>query len=161
MKTVKGSAIASSIYRDQNRNYGPRFAVDGLWSTKSFQIFNSKIEKLPWLQWNLPNRTDVIGVAISDKWSITTFKNATTHSTNDVPNIEVRAGTTPIHGEYKGLITENQFCGRVAVRGGEDRVYTIMCEKSIQSDYITIQMIDDNVSLRINELEVIENLEGK
>ena len=40
-------------------------------------------------------------------------------------------------------------------------MYTIMCDKSIQSDYITIQMIDDNVSLRINELEVIENLEGK
>ena len=102
-----------------------------------------------------------MGIAISDRYSITAFKNTTTHSANDLVNIEIRAGITPIHGSYKGLIRANELCGKIEVRGGEDRVYTIMCEKSIQSDYITVQMIDDDVMLYINELEVIDHLEGK
>lgn len=161
LNIVKGSAIASSINRDQNRKYGPGFAIDGLWATKGYNIFTSKVEKLPWLQWKLPNRTHIIGLAISDRYAIAPFKNHTTHSTNDLLNIEVRAGALPIYGGYKGIIRSNQLCGRIEVRGGEDRVYTIMCGKSIYTNYITVQLIDDGVALHINELEVIDHLEGK
>ena len=75
-------------------------------------------------------------------------------------NIEVRAGTTPIPGNYKGPIRKNTLCGKIEVRGGEDRVYTTMCDTSIDADYITVQVMDDDATLYINELEVIDHLEG-
>ena len=76
-------------------------------------------------------------------------------------SIEIRAGITRIHRSYKGPIRTNKLCGRIEVRGGEDRAYTIMCETSIDADYITVQMMDDDATLYINELEVIDHLEGK
>ena len=39
-------------------------------------------------------------------------------------------------------------------------MYTIMCGTSIEADYITVQMMDDDATLYINELEVIGHLEG-
>ena len=159
LNIAKGSAIASSVFKDQRNRYGPRFSVDGEWSTRSYNIYTSKIEKLPWLQWNLPNRTKVFGVSISNEYGISQFKN-NTHK-NDLVNFEVRAGLRSIPENYNGKISINELCGTIEIRGGEDRVYPIICNKSILADYITIQMIDDDVMLQINELEVIKDADSK
>ena len=156
--TVKGNAISSSVYKDQSSKYSPRFAIDGLWVTRSYNIYTSKREKLPWLQWHLPNQTLIFGVSLSDEYGISPFDNKT-HK-DGLINIEVRAGISSLSASYKGKITINKLCARVEVRGGEDRVYPIVCENSILADYITVQVIDDNAILQINELEIIENSEG-
>ena len=113
---------------------------------------------MPWLQWHLPNQTLVAGLSLSDEYGISPFNNKS-HK-NDLINIEVRAGSSLIRKDYKGRITLNKLCARIEIRGGEDRVYPIICAKSILADYITIQMMDDNAMLQINELEVIEHSEG-
>jgi hypothetical protein len=118
------------------------------------------------LQWNLPNRTKVFGVSISNEYGISQFNN-NTHK-NDLVNFEVRAGLRSVSelsdfspGIHKGKIAINELCGTIEIRGGEDRVYPIICSKSILADYITIQMIDDNAMLQINELEVIKDADSK
>ena len=167
LKTAKGSAIASSVFKDQRNRYGPRFSIDGEWSTRSYNIYTSKVEKLPWLQWNLPNRTNVLGVSISNEYGISKFKN-NTHK-NDLVNFEVRAGLRSVseltgvthYLNHNAKISINELCGTIEIRGGEDRVYPIICSKSILADYITIQIIDDNAMLQINELEVIKEGDSK
>ena len=152
--------------KDQRNRYGPRFAVDGEWATRSYNVYTSKVEKMPWLQWNLPNRTNVFGISISNEYGISKFKNNT--NKNELVNFEVRAGLrsmsdlpdfAPEH--YNGKISINELCGRIEIRGGEDRVYPIICSKSILADFITIQMIDDNAMLQINELELIKESKKK
>ena len=151
--------MASSIYKDQRDRYSPRFAVDGEWSTRSYNVYTSKIEKMPWLQWNLPNKTKIKGVSMSNEYGISKFKN-NTHK-NDLVKFEVRAGLSSLPETHKGKIAINQLCGKIEIRGGEDRVYPVICDKSILADYITIQVIDDNAMLQINELEIIEDTVGK
>ena len=84
----------------------------------------------------------------------------TTHK-NDLVNYEVRAGLSSLPANYKGRILKNVRCGRIEIRGGEDRVYPIVCDQAIIANYITIQIIDDNAVLQINELEVMDGKDGK
>ena len=156
---MKGSAIASSVYKDQRDRYSPRFAVDGDWSSRSYNVYTSKIEKMPWLQWNLPNKTRIKGISISNEYGISKFRNNTHKS--DLVNFEVRAGMTSLPEGHEGKITINQPCGKIEIRGGEDRVYPVVCDNSILADYVTIQVIDDNAMLQINELEIIIDNDGK
>ena len=76
-------------------------------------------------------------------------------------NFEVRAGMTSLPEGHEGKITINQPCGKIEIRGGEDRVYPVVCDNSILADYVTIQVIDDNAMLQINELEIIIDNDGK
>ena len=157
---VKGSAIASSVHKDQRMRYSPTFAIDGKWATRTYNIFTSKTEKMPWLQWKLPNRTKVAGVSISSEYGISKLHDNTTHK-NDLVNYEVRAGLSSLPANYKGRILKNVLCGRIEIRGGEDRVYPIVCDQAIIANYITVQIIDDNAVLQINELEVMDGKDGK
>ena len=121
-------------------------------------MFYSNREKLPWLQWKLPNETTVIGIAISDEYNISPFKNDT--AKEDLLNFEVRAGMTSLAPNFRGEINVNSLCGKVEKRGGEDRVYVVQCKEPIQARYVTVQLIDDNTILHINELEIIKASEG-
>ena len=40
-------------------------------------------------------------------------------------------------------------------------MYPVVCDNSILADYVTIQVIDDNAMLQINELEMIIDNDGK
>ena len=140
--------------------YSPTFAIDGKWATRTYNMYTSKTEKMPWLQWKLPNRTKVAGVSISSEYGISKLHDNTTHK-NDLVNYEVRAGLSSLPANYKGRILKNVRCGRIEIRGGEDRVYPIVCDQAIIANYITIQIIDDNAVLQINELEVMDGKDGK
>ena len=96
---------------------------------------------------------------MSNEYGISKFRN-NTHK-NDLVKFEVRAGLSSLPETHKGKIAINQLCGKIEIRGGEDRVYPVICDKSILADYITIQVIDDNAMLQINELEIIEDTVGK
>ena len=109
---------------------------------------------MPWLQWKLPSRTHVVGVSISDVSQSSKFDNKT-HKT-ELVNYEIRAGLSSLPKNHQGEIVLNTLCGRVEIRGGEDRVYPIVCNESILADYLTVQVRDDNAMLKINELEIIK-----
>ena len=158
MIVVKGSAIASSVHKDQRMRYSPTFAIDGKWETRTYNMYTSKKEKMPWLQWKLPNRTKVAGVSISSEYGISKLHDNTTHK-NDLVNYEVRAGLSSLPANYKGRILKNVRCGSIEIRGGEDRVYPIVCDQAIIANYITIQIIvasDQN----IRDLVKILNRDG-
>ena len=40
-------------------------------------------------------------------------------------------------------------------------MYPVICDNGILADYVTIQVIDDNAMLQINELELIIDNDGK
>ena len=96
---------------------------------------------------------------MSNEYGISKFRNNT--HINDLVKYEVRAGLSSLPEAHTGKIAINQLCGQIEIRGGEDRVYPVICEKSILADYITIQVIDDNALLQINELELIKDTDGK
>ena len=114
---------------------------------------------MPWIQWNLQNRTSIKGISISNEYGISKYKNIT-HK-DELVNFEVRAGLTSLPETHSGKIQINQLCGTMEIRGGEDRVYPVICDKSIRADYVTIQVMDDNAMLQINELEIIKDIDGK
>ena len=76
-------------------------------------------------------------------------------------NFEVRVGNEPVSHGTKDRILSNELCGKFVRYDDNDRkVYMIMCEKQFFVEYVTIQIIEKNVQLAINELEVITTSEG-
>ena len=149
--TVTGSAISSSIYVDDDEKWGPKNAIDGLWSDTEGLLFRSKIEHMPWIQWHLPNTTNMIGIMIS---------NRNRHSDGYLKHVEVRAGTAYVESDFTGKMKINDQCGTLDGPGKDRRVYTIMCKNEIKADYVSVQILDLNSTLQINELEIIHKSEG-
>ena len=106
---------------------------------------------MPWLQWNLPERTKVAGVTIS----------ASRFQGELLKNLEVRAGSYALDSSFKGKIGINKLCGKFLGPGANRRSYTILCEEPISADFITIQTLENKTQLQINEVELITTEEGK
>ena len=105
---------------------------------------------MPWLQWRLPSKTKIAGVTMS------------TPSTGGdlLRNVEVRVGNTKVDSEFRGRISVNKLCGEFLGPGNNRRAYTIVCGSYIQADFITVQILNSNAKLQINELELITSFEG-
>ena len=146
-----GNFSSSSIFDDKSQHWGPQYAADGKWSKNNEGIFSSKTERMPWLQWQLPEKENVVGITIS------------TPSVEGelLRNVEIRAGTTKLEAGYRGKISTNTFCGKFSGPGGNRRAYTILCESKILADFISIQMLEENSQLQINELELVTSSTGK
>lgn len=129
---------------------GPEFAIDGHWSNSLERMFVSNKENMPWFQWHLPNHEDIIGIYISD---VNGYKKFET-------KIEVRAGINQVDSDFKGKIGINTLCKQMPIFGGEDKVHSVICDKHILAEFVTIQIIDANTTIQINELEIIRNSEG-
>ena len=107
---------------------------------------------MPWIQWHLPNTTNMIGVMISSR----------NRYTNDqLKHLEIRAGTSFVEKDFTGKMKINELCGTFDGPGKDRRVYTIMCTTDIKADYVTLQILDLNATLQINELEIITKSQGK
>ena len=106
---------------------------------------------MPWLQWHLPEKENVVGITIS----------IPSVGGELLRNVEVRAGLTNVNPEHKGKISENKFCGKFVGPGGNRRAYTILCESKISANFITIQMLEENSQLQINELELVTSSTGR
>ena len=106
---------------------------------------------MPWLQWHLPEKENVVGITIS------------TPSVGGelLRNMEIRAGTKKLEPGFRGKISENILCGKFTGPGGNRRAYTITCESNILADFITIQMLEENSQLQINELELVTSSTGR
>ena len=151
--TDTGSAIASSTYLNDTARWGPENAIDGLWSSSPGYLFRSNEEDMPWIQWHLPKSTNVAGIMISNRNS---------DGGELLKHVEIRAGSAFLDQSlgFTGKININELCGTFVGPGSDRRVYTVMCEKEILADYVSLQILDLKATLQINELEIITKAQG-
>ena len=154
---VPGSALSSSIRRNQKQNYGPQFAVDNMWSFDCVQCENtfiSRKEDSPWLQWHLPVKRNISGVRVS-------FSNVVDNNQLSKTYI-IRTADDPVLFKKNRVLAKNEVCGKLIVDFPVDerKVYTIMCKTNLLAEYITIQSVDKSTKLAINEIEIISSNEG-
>ena len=154
---VPGSALSSSIRRNQKQNYGPQFAVDNMWSFDCVQCENtfiSKKEDSPWLQWHLQIKRNISGVRISFSKVVDNNQSSKTYI--------IRTANDPVLFKNNRVLAKNDVCGKLIVDFPVDerKVYTIMCNKNLLAEYITIQSVDKSTKLAINEIELISSNEG-
>ena len=114
-------------------------------------MFSSKTEHFPYIQWHLANRTKIRGIVIS---------NPNRQGGENLKDVEIRAGLAYVDDSATGKLRLNDYCGRYEGPGSNRRAYTIMCDKDIEADYITLQILDNNATLQINEMEIIKASEG-
>ena len=72
-------------------------------------------------------------------------------------NVEVRAGSDDIKtdAKFSGTITINHLCNKFSGTAQAGRAETIYCSSPIMANYITVQILDDDSILEINEMDVI------
>ena len=107
---------------------------------------------MPWIQWHLPKTTQMIGIMISSRNRL---------SAGQLKHLEVRAGTSFVEDNFTGKMRINELCGSFDGPGKNRRVYTIMCKNEIEADYVSLQILDLDSVLEINELEIIPKSQGK
>ena len=82
-------------------------------------------------------------------------------SSGQLPNIEVRAGMAATPAGFDGKIEVNTRCGAYEApteAGGE---FDIMCEEPILANFITVQMLNDDSVLPIDELKILKDANSK
>ena len=150
--TDSRNITSSSIHNNDKKNWGPEFITDGNFAYYGRNFFQSKKEDFPWIQWKLPMQFIIRGVNITlpTAWSSQRHR-----------NIEVRAGMATTEAEFAGKIEVNKKCGEYkgpSEAGGE---YSIMCAEPILADFVTVQLLDDNSVLRIDELRILKDVNSK
>ena len=146
--------MSSSILRNQKQNWGPQFAIDGVWSSERHEIFASKKEDFPWLQWHLPVKRNLSGVRVSFSNVGETKKSSKTFI--------IRIANDPVLFKKNRVLVKNEVCGKLIVDFPADdrKVYTIMCQNTLLAEYVTIQSVEKSMTLGINEIEIISAHDG-
>ena len=75
-------------------------------------------------------------------------------------DVEIRAGIDSVAADASKRIKINELCGTFKGPGVNRRVYTVMCKKEIVANYVTLQIVDTDSILQINELEIIPASKG-
>ena len=129
-------ARASSEYPSPTNQWGSKHAIDGIVSEESSDIFSSRSEDYPWLELEMPEG-NVSGVVIV--------------TTQTFQKVEIRAGMNSIQVGYKGILTINTKVAYFAGPAPDGQTFTIHFEMKIVAKFISIQCIDKDVFLEINE----------
>ena len=75
----------------------------------------------------------------------------------DFKDVEIRAGKMPLDLAFQGIIIVNDICGYYLGPGVNSAIYTIKCSHTIESNYITIQLISNEpTTLQLTEVLVNE-----
>ena len=141
--------IASSVYKNNQYEFGPEFAADGVRS-RSYS-FQSRRQKDPWIQWHMYTPKVITGIKISTRRDTGDSSNPRI----ELRNVTIRAGNFSTDRSFQGEITNNTLCGVFEGPGNISTTYTINCTKAIMARYITVQMLGNYTALQINELEVV------
>ena len=139
------NVTSSSIHGNNVEKWGPQLVIDGILSHSDKNFFHSELEDYPWLQWRLPRRIKMSGI---------TLKNRINCCGNHLRDVEIRAGMHSVERDFKGRITKNKVCGKFEGPGEYGGEYTINCDKEMLVDYITVQILDDNAILSINDIRI-------
>ena len=105
-----------------------------------------KKEDNPWLQWHLKEKVSVKELSISNRKD---------SYGNRLRQVELRAGVNGIHHSFRGRITTNELCGKFDGPGENGKEYIIKCKSPIVADYVTVQIVDKNSFLQLNEIYII------
>ena len=143
---------SSSVFENDTKRWGPDFVLDGVISHSVKNIFHSELEDYPWLQWHLPRQVKVLGI------TLTTRSDCCGERLQDV---EIRAGKNSVENSFKGRIKVNELCQNFAGPGETDKEHTIICDKPISAEYVTIQILDDRAILALNEIRLETVSHGK
>ena len=140
-------AVASSML---SMDTHPGFAIDG----KYYNIFYSDDEYLyPWIQTHLSKTTPVETVTIVNRISGPDQFD----SGYFLKDVEIRSGTDALIPYFQGPITINHLCGHFQGPGEGAGIYTIKCDNPVDSDYVTVQVFNQNNRiLQITEILVNE-----
>ena len=76
-------------------------------------------------------------------------------------DVQMRAGKNPVDKDYRGIIRINSLCGKFAGPGETARDHSVICDKPIIADYVTIQILDDRAILALNEIRIETVSHGK
>ena len=76
-------------------------------------------------------------------------------------DVQIRAGRNPVYKDYRGIIRINSLCGNFAGPGETARDHSVICDKPIKADYVTIQILDDRAILALNEIRIETVSHGK
>ena len=136
---------SSSVFENKTRLWGPEFTIDGILSRNDKGFFHSELEDYPWLQWHLPRQVKMIGITLTNRINC---------CGDHFRDVEIRAGKHPTKSGFKGQIKLNELCGKFAGPGETGQEHTIVCDNTISADYVTIQILDDNAILAINEMRI-------
>ena len=72
--------------------------------------------------------------------------------------VEVRVGHNQVKRTSQNLISKNSLCGKYAGPGSNGETVVINCNPSIEGKYVTIQTIDDKVTvINLAEVEIYGN----
>ena len=152
------SITSSSTRQDQEAEFGPQNAIDSHWANdryNDYKSFASKTESMPWIQWRLPNRTNIMGLVVSMPHADGPYD----LGASNFKNVEIRAGLEKIDSKARGPLTANTVCGKFDGPGVNRRAYLIVCDKNIVADFVSVQLLDNNATLSINELEIIKDID--
>ena len=77
------------------------------------------------------------------------------YDTKRFQNIEFRAGMTTVVDGFKGKLTINEKVGFFTGPAAPGQNYTILFDKTVLAKYITIQRMEENTILEINEVTLL------
>ena len=127
-----------------------QFAIDGKIATGNNLFFHSSTEDYPWLQ-----------IKVTGPQEVSVLKIVNRHGCcgNKLQNVEIRAGLNPVTSGFKGLLTQNEKVGFFTGPGVDGGTYNITFEARLTALYVTLQIIDRDSILQVNEATVTD--EGK
>ena len=148
---------SSSVNGNDQSKYGPQLIIDGKYYESAFRFFQSKKEDYPWVQWRLPWAVNVSGITIAIPGLLCP------NCAESFQMVEVRAGKMALDPDYQGRIGINKKCGTFKGPGKSKGQYKISCDDdaTILADFVTIQILDDNIVLGIDEIKIETGMQGK
>ena len=134
--------------------FDPKYAIDGRYwddfpdeEKSEAKIFRSTTEDYPWIEWSLPFLTPVKGVNLNFGGSMR--------------DIEIRAGNQTLGPRFEGKIDINIICDIFKGPSEVQEDYKLFCGDTILAKYVTIQILDDQANLDINEMKIESGPKGR
>ena len=105
-------------------------------------------EDHPWLQIHIPTQATIKAVTLVNRG----VRAKRSVGGEELQNVEVRAGSSPLPPGHSGPITINTVCGTFAGPGVTGENHTITCNTPIvDADYVTVQIMEIG-TLTLNEV---------
>ena len=122
--------------------YLPEYAVDGKISNDDFYFYHSSRQNYPWFEVETLERY-VAGVIIVPRTSCCAER---------FRNIEIRAGMSSVAYRSTGNLTINTRVAFFTGPATTSQNYTINFDQTVLAKYITLQRMEENCRLEINEV---------
>ena len=124
------TATSSTVFQNDLAKYAPELAADGLISNTANGFFMTEREKYSWLDLHLATPKRLIGIKITSRSDMYIA---------GIEKMEIRAGMDPASGD-KVLLTHNEKVGYYEGPAAQGETFTIMFDKTVLAQYVSIQL---------------------